>query len=367
LDEAGVLYACGGNGFQQLGLGTSGPTGTLQRVPFPAGVGAWRSIAAGNATLAIGDNGLLHGWGFLLISNLTSVGTPMPVPLPTMPQAVAAGRSHYLALGADGNLYLWGYNDAGQCGLGYADGSLITNPAVVPFPAGVTNWQTIAAGGFHTVAIGSDHRLYTWGANQYGQLGQATNTPMLASPGPVAFPPGVTRWDKLACGEYFTAALGNNGALYTWGFNYQGLLGTGSVTNELSPALVPVPAGALRWTNVTAGRNHLLALADNGSLYAWGYGSDGALGNGATTFIQNSPALVPFQPQLSIERGGPGFGNLAATTVSGRACAFQESTNLTAWISLATNRVTRGQASFSLPAAADEPSKYFRAVIVAPP
>jgi len=85
---------------------------------------------------------------------------------------IAAGGYHTVALKSDGTLWAWGRNDYGQLG----DGTNINRTAPVQVSGGGTTWVAIKAGVSHTVALKSDGTLWAWGRNDYGQLGDGTNT-----------------------------------------------------------------------------------------------------------------------------------------------------------------------------------------------
>jgi len=170
-------------------------------VKLPAGVTA-RAFAAGeNHSLAIGSDGKLYAWGWNNFGQLGIGSTDTDRPTPVVvtlsagvtPTAIAAGSSHNLAIGSDGVLYSWGYNFSGQLGDGSANFPYYnTTLQAVSLPTGVTA-TNIAAGGSHSLAIGSDGNLYAWGSNQYGQLGN-TSAPSQAHPVPQAvnLPTGTT-------------------------------------------------------------------------------------------------------------------------------------------------------------------------------
>ena len=90
--------------------------------------------------------------------------------------AVAAGYGHTVALGSDGRVWAWGDNSEGQLG----DGSTAQSGSPVQV-AGLSGVVAVAAGYGHTVALGSDERVWTWGANYSGQLGDGS-TPQRSSP-----------------------------------------------------------------------------------------------------------------------------------------------------------------------------------------
>lgn len=106
------------------------------------------------------------------------------------------------AASPDGPVWAWGKNDFGQLGDGTNTNSNI--PVLTSLPAGVTA-KAIATGGFHSLAIGSDNRLYAWGFNLYGQLGNGTHTdstiPVLTS-----LPAGVIP-TAIAAGAFYSLAI----------------------------------------------------------------------------------------------------------------------------------------------------------------
>jgi alpha-tubulin suppressor-like RCC1 family protein len=87
---------------------------------------------------------------------------------------VAAGRYHTVAVGSDEHTYAWGDNDNGKLGNDSRDPSSV--PVRVSAPAGVKFTQ-VTAGFHHTVAVGSDGNTYAWGRNEYGQLGNDSRDP----------------------------------------------------------------------------------------------------------------------------------------------------------------------------------------------
>jgi alpha-tubulin suppressor-like RCC1 family protein len=122
-------------------------------------------------------------------------------------------------------------------------------PVQVILPAGVTP-TAVAAGIYHSLAIGSDGKLYAWGYNVYGQLGDGSTTQRL-SPVQVSLPAGVTP-TAVAAGRFHSLAIGSDGKLYAWGYNGIGQLGDGSTINRPSPVQVGLPAGVTP-TAVAAG------------------------------------------------------------------------------------------------------------------
>jgi YD repeat-containing protein len=86
------------------------------------------------------------------------------------PLAIAAGGYHNVILGGDGKLYTWGWNALGQLGNG------TTNAAIMVEVSAIPDAVSIAAGGGHSMATDSSGRTWAWGWNAMGQLGDGTTT-----------------------------------------------------------------------------------------------------------------------------------------------------------------------------------------------
>ncbi len=153
-----------------------------KRFDRPTGVAGWESIAqAGLFGVLLGDNGELYtytvdpyGHGTGSIVSYSRVPRPTGV---TRWTELCAGGYHVLAIGDNGQLYAWGRNWEHQLGLGLDQNTRAT-PVLVDPPAGVTGWSSIAAGQFHSLAIGNDCSVYAWGSNDSGQVGQPISAPL---------------------------------------------------------------------------------------------------------------------------------------------------------------------------------------------
>ena len=140
-------------------------------------------------------------------------------------QAVSGGKYHSLALAADGSLLAWGNNEFGQLG----DGTQTERHIPVTVP--LTNASAISAGLQHSVALKADGTVWTWGRNNYGQLGNDTTTDSL-TPIQVA---GLVDIVAVSAGDYHSLALSRDGGLWAWGFNADGELGDNSTTHRYTP------------------------------------------------------------------------------------------------------------------------------------
>ena len=201
-----------------------------------------------------------------------------------------------LAVGSDGNAYAWGYNSNGQLG----DGTTTprTTPVMVKKPAGTPTdftYVQVSAGYLHSLALGSDGYVYAWGDNSNGQLGNNTTSGANANPVPVrvrdpANPTDASKGLKatrVSAGYWHSLALGSDGNAYAWGYNSNGQLGDGTRSRRTTPVMVRTPDRKtypdlppdFTYVQVSAGAWHSLALDSNGYVYAWGWNAFGQLGN----------------------------------------------------------------------------------------
>jgi alpha-tubulin suppressor-like RCC1 family protein len=118
---------------------------------------------------------------------------------------VSCGPSHVLALKKDGSLYAWGQANSGAIGDG-GSGAMQTQPVRV---GNDSDWKYIHAGYISSYAIKNDGRLFAWGLNSSGKLGDGTTETRLA---PVEIGPGAA-WRQVACSEYHCLGIQEDGSL----------------------------------------------------------------------------------------------------------------------------------------------------------
>ena len=183
---------------------------------------------------------------------------------------VSAAGGHTVALKNGGSLWSWGNNEYGQLG----DGSTIDKHEPVQIGTD-TDWRMASARGSFTVALKADGTLWAWGNNNYSQLGDGTTVHKVR---PVQIGTD-TDWASISVGSRHTIALKADGTLWAWGNNDFGQLGYVSY----SVKRVPVQIGAENnWVSVSAGALFSTALKADGSLWTWGYNNYGQLGDGST-------------------------------------------------------------------------------------
>ncbi|MEV4558148.1 hypothetical protein AB0K51_14310 [Kitasatospora sp. NPDC049285] len=186
-----------------------------------------------------------------------------------------------LALMSDYSVYAWGANGSGQLGDSTVFGH--NTPSRV---GGLSDKVTdVAAGGAHSLALLYDQTVVAWGRNNYGQLGNGTNSD---SSTPVRVE-GLNKVVAIAAGRDHSLALREDGTVWAWGYNINGQLGDGTSASRNVPSQVVNLIGVSR---IAAGCNHNLALVgppsgaakptSGNAVKAWGYNATGQLGDGST-------------------------------------------------------------------------------------
>lgn len=267
LGSDGAVYAWGSSDTGQVGDGSNVARKAPVRVALPAGIRAV-AVAAGEIhSLALDDTGAVYAWGdneYGQMGDGTTTDRYLPVEVSALAGrriiAIAAGGHHSLAVDDTGKVHAWGANGYGQLGDGaYYNRS--TPAQVVGIPSGVVI-RGLAAGKYHSLVLGSDGNAYAWGGNDSGELGDGTSGIFAyrSEPKPVTgFPAGVTAV-AVAAGSYHSLAIGSDGRAYAWGYNYNGQLGDGATTNRKNPvAVTGLPDGAAV-SLLAGGSLHTLAL-----------------------------------------------------------------------------------------------------------
>jgi alpha-tubulin suppressor-like RCC1 family protein len=212
------------------------------------------------------------------------------------------GGRHTIVLKSDGTVWNWGSNLGGELGTGPATTNHALAPVEVHGSGDIDFLHSISAimgGEAHNVALKSDGTVWTWGYNGMGQLGDGTtNNEALPVPAGLNAVPPLTTVTKLGGRTYWNLAVKSDGSMWAWGMGQSGQMGNGGTTNCLNPVRVgnSQPGGAVNSPRqVSCGFTYGVALLTNGTVWTWGTGGSGELGNGA-----NSQNYVPTQiPVLS--------------------------------------------------------------------
>jgi alpha-tubulin suppressor-like RCC1 family protein len=293
-DASGGLWCWGRGSSGQLGPGRTVDTPFPISVPLPAGTRAAQAVSAGDAhtcavlTTAAGPGVVAcfgaNDRGQLGDGTTTPHGAPAAVTLggPARPAlAVSAGGAHSCAVDDAGQLFCWGANDRGQLGIGTTADQGAPAPVALPGGSAV---RAVSAGEAHTCAVDDGGHLFCWGANDRGQLGTGAAGPDVSTPGEVTGLPSAAT--TVSAGGAHSCASLSDGRVFCWGANESGQLGDGTTVDRAAPAPVPGVSG-----QVGAGRAHTCAWTSDGHAACWGANSSGQIGDGATLTI-SAPQLA---------------------------------------------------------------------------
>ena len=179
------------------------------------------------------------------------------------------GAKHVIALTFNGEIFSWGDNNYGQLG------NMNTFESLRPTLVG-KHIESVQCGANHTLALTKSGQVFAWGRNNYGQIGIGNNTNQM-------IPTKVTELEpnyivSIACGSSHSLALSSNQEIFSWGNNSFGQLGIGNCTHQTMPTLVKMPNKGLSIRSIACGTNHTMVLTTNGEIYAFGRNDCGQLG-----------------------------------------------------------------------------------------
>ncbi|MFO0477358.1 MAG: T9SS type A sorting domain-containing protein [Bacteroidota bacterium] len=204
----------------------------------------------------------------------------------TTAQSIACGGWHSLGICNDSTVKAFGENATGQIGNGNTTDQ--STPFTVPGLSGII---AVSAGGdqleAHSMALKANGTVWSWGSNLYGGLGNASATGTYVTAPVQALI--LTAAKAISVGGWHSAALKSDGTVWCWGWNTDGQLGDGTTTDKSIPTQVPSLTGI---TKIAAGTYHTLALKNDGTVWAWGDNVNGQIGNGTTGTDKTSPVQV---------------------------------------------------------------------------
>jgi len=315
INKEGKLYTFGYGSMGQLGLGqhdVADDDGLVMltrprqvELPSPA-----KSVSCGDYhTIVLTEMGQLYAFGSggngeLGTGKDHNEGLPVLVRLPVPVLMVACGSQHTVAILENGEVYSWGRCASGQLGNGKLGNQLAPGLVVLPRPA-----VQVACGGNTTAIITDDGSLYMCGQNYRGQLGTGdvadrlsptrvdvpysvvsvatdgnytmavTKSGSLYEIGPARYPDnlleGAETVIRVACGDHYAMVLTSDLALYAYGDNESGQLGTGDLDarDVMTKIAIPEP-----FQDIICGLSQSFGIGVSGDIYVWGANGDGQLG-----------------------------------------------------------------------------------------
>lgn len=273
----------------QLGIGSKEPQAKPVQVKKLENV---KAIAAGTGfSAALTEDGSVWTWGDnsqgqLGISSYKDADEPQKVTGIDGVLAIAAGDTHMLAIKKDGSLWAWGNNDC--CQLALPKGMERMN-----YPKKVTRLADIvkiSAGNRHSLALTKDGKLFGWGSNNDGQLGESS-TFQYEKPSEIKVFQETKKSDLIAdivASTNFSMILTQRGQVYSFGNSDKGQLGDGTLGYRKMPEIIP---GLKDIQCLSSSGGHTLAVDKGGNVLAWGSNFYGQLGNGFNISVEETPRV----------------------------------------------------------------------------
>ena len=208
---------------------------------------------------------------------------------------IVAGDTHTVLLKNDGTVWAWGDNANGQLGNGTIGGKEAEKPAQVLGVGGVgylTDIVDISAGSGFTIALKKNGQVVAWGVNTYGQLGNTndkTENPIYVKDYNGNILSGVV---EISAARNHAVALKADGTVWCWGRNDYAQLGNNTTTDSSYAVQVLANSSGEYLTNVkqiSCGGAFVSALKNDGTVWSWGLNSNSQTGNLSTTSPQKFP------------------------------------------------------------------------------
>lgn len=242
---------------------------------------------------------------------------------------ITTGSNTSCAIASDNNAYCWGRNDFGQLGNGnntHSNVPVAVNTAGVL--AGKTIKQIMTTQGLYFCAIASDDKVYCWGRGTNGQFGNGvfgdSNIPVAVNTSGVLSGKTVK---QMALNDGFVCVLASDDKVYCWGINNGGNLGNGTTTNSSLPVAVNT-SGVLSGKTIKyldVGSTNVCVIASDNKAYCWGRNTNGELGNG-----NNTDSSVP----VAVNSSGALSGKTVKQLKIGRSsyvCAIASDNKVYCW------------------------------------
>jgi alpha-tubulin suppressor-like RCC1 family protein len=190
----------------------------------------------------------------------------------------ANGVKHIIAITEKNEIYIWGYNYFRQLGNGTNDNCFVPQSLEKFIDERIID---ICCGDFYSMVLSESGKVYAWGSNTFGQIGNESSEKFQSKP---------LKNNKLdehriiaiSCGRYHSLALTENGRVYSWGDNRFGQLGFSNIIASNKPKYIKLKnsnKNEVKINKISCGSVHSLILTRDGNIYGFGFNSFGQLGN----------------------------------------------------------------------------------------
>uniref|UniRef100_A0A8C9U1I0 HECT-type E3 ubiquitin transferase n=1 Tax=Scleropages formosus TaxID=113540 RepID=A0A8C9U1I0_SCLFO len=283
-----LVYVWGSNSSHQLA------EGTLEKILQPKlaqGFNDAQMIEAGQyCTFSVSADGSVKACGKgsygrlgLGDSNNQSVPKKLVLDPPRSMRKVSSSKGsdgHTLAVTGEGEVFSWGDGDYGK--LGHGNSATQKYPKIIQGPLLGKVVVCVSAGYRHSAAVTNDGELYTWGEGDFGRLGHSDshsrNVPTLVK--------DISGVGQVACGSSHTIVVSQDGrTVWSFGGGDNGKLGHGDTNRVYRPKVIEGLHGYIV-RKVCAGSQSSLALTSAGQVFAWGCGSCLGWGSSETTLLR---------------------------------------------------------------------------------
>lgn len=323
LKNDGTVWAWGSGTDGALGAGSWDTATTVPR--RVTGLTDVRFIAAGPHTgYALKGDGTVWAWGN---GSAGALGDGVPIPpseitVNVIPKKVvglsgvqrlfvpASGSSSNkdwgaYALTSDGSLWAWG-------GVALGDGATTGRTSTPVRVVNLTKVTEVAGGRGMSYALDEDGNVWAWGSNDFGELGQGSSGATSTIPARVAGLPTIT---AIAAGDRTGYAVAEDGTVWSWGYGAGGELGTstGDPNRTFSP--IPLQVKGLKGISaIVPSQTAVYARSADGAVWAWGGNAVGQLGNGTQTASASPVRVIGLPPARDVAGG---FASALALAMDG--------------------------------------------------
>lgn len=292
IEDTGNVRAYGNPSFYP------GGPGPLPQIARPGSYNAVRHYNSYGGGVIEASTGMIYNWGFqqnlgnVGNNSFTNVNSPVALARPGSYKdlgwsAWVNGSDHYSAGAAidyQGKIWTWGSNYQGQLGNGSGSSTPESSPVSIIRQDGL--YRQLGGGNGTKMALDTAGRLWAWGYNSQGEFGNGTIT---STTSPVAAGVCTAQFTEFSMGLFsHVLALDSSGHIWAWGNNSYGQLGLGDTTNRSIPVSIP---SAVSYKHVYTGELWSLAQDHTNVLWAWGRNAHGQLGLG-DTIDRSSPISV---------------------------------------------------------------------------